>query len=55
MPNARYARVPFTSSARADGLTLRHWRRATAATGADCPWPAAEACKRCDAGFHLRV
>ena len=31
----KYALLPFTSSARTDGLELKHWRRAKTAKGAD--------------------
>ena len=31
----KYARLPFTNSARKDGLVLHHWRRAKTAKGAD--------------------
>ena len=31
----KYALIPFTNSARSDGLSLRHWRRAGSAKGAD--------------------
>tara|TARA_B100000795_G_C22800047_1_gene441363 strand:- start:1617 stop:2459 length:843 start_codon:yes stop_codon:yes gene_type:complete len=31
----KYARIPFTSSARDDGLSLKHWRRSKSAKGAD--------------------